>query len=742
MAFLLLKMPIIIIYIPLYLLTMFLAKIFNKKKGDMMRSNSLINIRNAVALALAAAAVNAVAAEDNDDVLVVTASGYEQKLTEAAASISVISQDELSKRKYSDLAEALSDVEGVDVRSSTGKTGGLNISIRGMSSDYTLILVDGIRQNGTSDVTPNGFSTMNTSFMPPLSAIERIEVIRGPMSTLYGSDAMGGVVNIITKKVAKEWSGTATLEHSFQEDTDYGDTSKFTFYSSGALIEDTLGLALRGSIFRRDASHVESSTTGTELSTRGPNPVKSDNYNIGGKLSWALNEKNTLWLDGEIANQKYDNSDAQLGTLGSGTRGGYEDTLRYQRRKVTLGSDNHLDFGTWNSSLSYNQTENKGRLITSAVVPAGSSAVGEKRLLKNTNIILDSKLVAPLGASHLFTVGGQYWNATMKDGIVLANSGKKFEQDYWALFAEDEWRLLDSLAFTGGARYEYNDTFGGHVSPRAYLVWNALDDLTVKGGVSTGYKTPSLAQLHNGVSGVTGQGTITTIGNPDLDPERSTNTELGVYYENYTGFGANATLFYNRFRNKITSVDIDSTTSTYTNIGKAITQGLDLATTIPLWSEDWTLNLNYTFTDSEQKDGESKGARLTSTPKHMANARLNWNVNDKLSTWLKAEYRSKMARFTDTYDNLSDANKVVYDNLGADFKSFTVVNLGGSYKLSKDVTLNGAVNNLLDKDFTKTHVYTVGSSTTTAGDYFTSSQSTTGSVQSGRNYWVSVNVTF
>ena len=106
----------------------------------------------------------------------------------------------------------------IDVLGGTGKTGGLDISIRGMPSEYTLILIDGRRQNTAGSVTPNGFGETSTSFMPPMSAIERIEVIRGPMSTLYGSDAMGGVINIITRK---DYSGgEVTLNYTNTFDTD------------------------------------------------------------------------------------------------------------------------------------------------------------------------------------------------------------------------------------------------------------------------------------------------------------------------------------------------------------------------------------------------------------------------------------------------------------------------------------------------------------------------------------------
>jgi len=144
--------------------------------------------------------------------IVVSAAGYEQKIKDAPASITVLTAEDLKNKRVNSIADALIDVEGVDISPSAGKTGGLNIRMRGMDSEYTLVLVDGRRQNTVGSITPNGFGESNNSFIPPISAIERIEVIKGPASTLYGSDAMGGVVNIITKKVSPEWTGAVTLE--------------------------------------------------------------------------------------------------------------------------------------------------------------------------------------------------------------------------------------------------------------------------------------------------------------------------------------------------------------------------------------------------------------------------------------------------------------------------------------------------------------------------------------------------
>lgn len=713
------------------------------------------------------------------DELVVSASGFEQKVTDAPASISVIGQEQLSSQSFSNVAEALDGIEGIDIRQGTGKTGGLNVSIRGLPSEYTLILVDGRRQNTGGNVTPNGFNETATSFIPPLSAIERIEVIRGPMSTLYGSDAMGGVVNIITKKVADDWSGSVTVQQTLQEDRDYGNDTTTELYTSGPLVEGLLGLQVRGRVYDRQASDLRFED-GSVVNRRGAAPVEGRTYSLGSRLTLTPNSNHDLYLDFERGRQVYDNENCQLGTLdgfdsGSNTGGcsqpnpdnvaGYGDEQRFYRDQIALGHTGRFDFGTVTNAITHNKTETLGRTIpgTRGVAyapPFENIVAGQQRTLESTDLVLDSKLVTPMGADHIVTLGAQYWNADVTDAI----AGEDFERISWAVFLEDEWSLTEDLYLTLGARHEKYDGFDGQISPRAYLVWNPASEWTFKGGVSRGFKAPTVNQLHDGISSVSGQGTTIQFGNPDLEPEITTNTELGAYFNNLEGFRANVTVFYNRFKDKIDDAPAipncdsasnpnlpgcisygsgftqDEFTQTI-NIGEAETRGVELGSSWE-FARDWRLSGNYTFTDSEQKSGADKGQPLTNTPRHLLNAGINWQATPVMDIWFKGEYRSKRERFLERYENLSVANQTLSDQVG-DLKAYSVFELGGSYRAAENVTLKAAIYNLFDKDFTEGERY-VNSAGNEAwvSSYIQSGRSIDGTLEDGRRLWLSATVEF
>ncbi|CAH1043618.1 TonB-dependent receptor domain-containing protein [Halomonas sp. TD01] len=702
-------------------------------------------LASAVALSVTATAALAQESEQLDNI-VVSASGFEQALVDAPASISVVSREELERKRITSVADALRDVEGVDVGGAVGKTGGSNISIRGMPSDYTLILIDGRRQNAAGSVTPNGFGETSTSFFPPVSSIERIEVIRGPMSTLYGSDAMGGVINIITRRVDREWVVSVGIENTFNEDRDFGDRREINLYTSGPLIQDTLGIQVRGRLYERDASeltYTDGNGNPIDVSQRGPSPVEGDTYNLGGKLTWTPNADHDLWVDGEVNRQRYNNDECQLGTLDGRTRScapdpgvanGYADELRFERQQVAIGHTGRFASGTLESSLMRNTTETKGRTIPgeNGVAYDGFPGIvgGAPRELETTNTVLDSKYIMPLG-DHMTTVGLQWWDAKLDDG--LAN--ETFEQTTWSLFAEDEWMLRDDLALTLGGRYDHHDAFGSQFSPRSYLVWNTTPNWTLKGGVSRGYKTPSLNDLHAGINGVTGQGTILTIGNPNLEPETSTSSEISAHYDSQAGFTASATLFYNEFDDKIASGnDIvvendplvpDGVYSQDVNIDEAVTQGVELATSYQ-FTPDWRLSANYTYTDSEQKSGNNRGEPLTDTPEHAFNATLRWQATPQLDTWLSAEYRSERYRNRESVRGAPS-----FDDLG-DFKAYSLFHLGGSYAFTEQFNVSATIYNVFDKDFVDYRAYGDG---TSFGNVYANSEE-------GRRLWLSARYEF
>ncbi|WP_286997610.1 TonB-dependent receptor domain-containing protein [Comamonas sp. UBA7840] len=702
-------------------------------------------------LAVAAAACASAAAQEASQTLsevVVSASGFEQDIKEAPASITVITRKQLEEKRVSNLAQALEDVEGVDVGAGTDKTGGPNISIRGMGADYTLILIDGRRQNAAGNVTPNDFGGTQTSFIPPVSAIERIEVIRGPMSTLYGSDAMGGVINIITRKVSKTWGGSITLDGSLQEESSFGDTYGGKFYLSGPIKQDVLGLALRGSNANRESADITYlDDLGAEVTPgMAANPVKSEINTLGVRLSLTPNRQHDIILDVESGRQRYDNSKGQMGTLGAA--GGYTQEQKYNRDQWSLSHTGRYAFGVWDTSYMENKTETIGRINPTTLTGAGLSGGGLPRQLETTSKVLDSKVVMPLG-NHLTTLGGQYMQVEMIDGV--STTGKwNFKQH--ALFAEDEWSLTDSFKLTLGGRYDHHSEFGSHFSPRIYGAWKANSFWTVKGGVSEGYKTPRVEQLSPGINGFGRQGALPLIGNPDLTPETSRSTELSFQFDDAQRFSGGITLFNNEFKDKIASGD-PRPNCTYTtlpnqpncinvgnwptiaefgqsiNIDEAVTRGIELNGRYVINSA-WSSSANYTYTESEQKSGENKGEPLTDTPKHAFNLRFDWKPSTQWSAWARAEYRSERYRGN---PNSSDAATAAAAQALGDYKAFTQFHIGGSYKPSKQLTFNAAIYNLFNKNFVDYGSYQYinrGAMTTAYSNRYRNPQE-------GRRLWVS-----
>ncbi|MCD9028167.1 TonB-dependent receptor [Luteimonas sp. BDR2-5] len=807
------------------------------------RSLLAVALLGALSTPVLAETLTATAPQTTDfDTVVVTAAGFEQKLTDAPASISVITREDLAKRPYMTLLDAVRDLEGIDVGETRDKTGQGTISIRGMGSDYTLILVNGRRQNNHGDIYPNSFGGNQFNHIPPLDAIERIEVIRGPMSTLYGADAMGGVINIITKRNLDTWSGSASIARTFETDDQFGDDSTVDFFVTGPLVPGKLNLSARGSWYRRDASNpVYDSVTDPagEIHNRslgfggGGKTVDNTNKAAGVSLEWLLGENQTVTLDYDISRQEYDNetkiNDAGVEEYPVGTvddygamlrignngriepRAGYRPTQEFTRDNWAISHQGRWDFGNSFVSLAYVETNNDGRTLPYTVAERqsmqllwnsfcanlGGTVDGDgycpvagtgyanvnawnnlseaaklaamednltpeqyaqlltylprpDRRLESNQYTLDAKLDIPFQwhGDHTAVIGTQIIRGELIDGVFGMESGttgSAQKHDMYSLFAEDTWYVIEPLAITAGLRYDDHKVFGNHVSPRLYGVWTVNPQWTLKGGVSTGFKTPKTTQLYDGIVGFGSQGVSPMFGNPDLKPETSTSYEVAVYWQHPEGHNFNATVFRNEFDDKIASqscgaglalacsstgdyADLGYSNSSKTiNIDEAVTQGVELAGRWQV-SDRFGLRANYTYTDSEQKSGNSAGLPLGNSARHMANATLDWQAMDSFNVFLAAEARSKRYRGVD-----STTGEHLY------WKDYQVLHLGASYSVNQWATINARINNLLDRDFT---TYQYAFIDNGDGSYTLSAQDDYNNKDKARNFWLSLNVRF
>ncbi|WP_410000345.1 ligand-gated channel protein [Halomonas sp. I1] len=607
-------------------------------------------------------------AQDQDlDDIVVTASGYEQQVKNAPASISVIPREQLEKRHYNDVTDALRDVPGVIVTGGGSGDNGHDISMRGMPSEYTLILVDG-RPVSSRESRPNGSAGFEQDWLPPLQAIERIEVVRGPMSTLYGSDAIGGVINVITRKVADEWSGSVQLDSIVQQDSDSGDSYQGNFYLNGPLVKGLMGLEVYGRAKTREEDDI---VNGYEDKT-----LRS----LTTRLTLTPDEDHEFGVEAGATEQTREGHVGRSVPV-DGCRGGCEDSYgEYTREHVALTHNGQWGIGTTDTHVQREVSEN------------------ESREMEITNTTAKTSLVMPLGA-HIVTVGANYEKEELDDATSNRISDRTFvENAKWALFAEDEWMLTRDWSLTGGVRMDDDENYGSHVSPRLYSVWNMTPEWTLKGGVSTGFRSPSLREITPDWGQISRGGNI--YGNPDLEPETSLNKELALLYSAPNGLSGGVTLFHNDFEDKITRIQCPisictdgpnqfGSDPTYrVNVDEAVTRGVELSLSAPL-ADTLDLTASYTYTDSEQKSGEYKGEPLTQLPKHQVSATLDWQASDRLSQWTRVTYRGEESQPT---TGPSRSSLVA--------PSYTFVDTGIGYEVTDTATINLGIYNLFDEDVT------------------------------------------
>ena len=618
----------------------------------------------------------------------VTASGHAQQLEDAPASISVITREQIEQRYYQDATDALRDIPGVIITGGGPGDRGNDIVIRGMPSQYTLILVDG-KPVSTRETRPNGSAGFEQDWLPPLQAIERIEVVRGPMSTLYGSDAIGGVVNVITRKVAEEWGGAVQLDTIIQDDSRSGDIQQGNFSLSGPLLADTLGLQVYG---RASSRQEDRFVDGFE---------EKNLRNLNARLSFTPTDNQDFTL--EAGKTKQDRrSLIGYSAPATGCRGGCTDSdNEFTRETLALTHTGRWDFGTTDSYLQREEAEN----LT--------------REMKITNTSAKSALVMPLG-DHLLTVGANFEKEELSDDTSNRISDRtEVDTSKWALFAEDEWMLPGNVSITAGLRLDDDENFGSHVSPRLYGVWGMAPRWTLKGGVSTGFRSPALRELTADWGQVSRGGNI--YGNPDLEPETSVNKELGLYFNAGRDLQANVTVFHNDFKDKITRVacpisictdgpnQFGSDPTYRVNVDEAVTQGVEAAVSTTL-ARTLDLTLSYTYTDSEQKSGEYKGQPLNQIPKHLASLQADWRVTTRLAPWLAVRYRGEESQ---PVTGPSSSSIVAPSN--------TLVDAGLAFKLTPQATLNTGVYNVADKEIF---------------------QDEYGYVEDGRRYWLGMRVSF
>ena len=604
---------------------------------------------------LAALAAEPVALEQQ----VITATQTSHSELSAPASVSVVTREELEQRPVYNLADAVKYLPGVHLNPSS-TYGRQEIKLRGMDSDYTLLLVNGRRINSRDALSSNYANDFDLSSIP-MAAIERIEVIRGPMSSLYGADALGGVVNVILRQPTEETKAGIAYTYEHPTEGESGDSHKASGYVSGSLIENKL----LGNLI------LETTDQAAWLSEQTVNPntdaaEQRQATSAYGSLSWLLDERQTVDLD--ITHRK-DDREAEWNNFGAVV----QNIQEMERWSFGLGHTGNWD--GFNTRVRY-YYENVELMDDSQIM---TNLRGMKGDIEQENHTVDGQVTAFLG-NHLLTLGSELRRTELAHN---QNLGSETEVDQKAVYLQDEFSIGD-LDVTLGGRLDDHDSFGSEFSPRAYGVYNLTDNWVIKGGVGRSFKAPSIYQSDETYGVLACRGMCTLVGNPNLKPETATSYEIGTLYQNER-VEAGIMLFNNDIDDMIITdtwrVGYRPAVMTYSNVSKARVQGYELQGRYNL-SDTMGLRANYTYSDAEDRDTDEQ---LRNSPQHVANIGFDWQAMPDLGLNLDYQYTGSQLLY------VSAAQPNVESG------AFHQLNLGARYQATRELSLKAGMNNLTNE---------------------------------------------
>lgn len=494
--------------------------------------------------------------------IVVTATLNETPVSKVPAAVEVIERKEITESGAATLSDVLTEAQSITLEPSNGR---ISVArLRGLGSRNTLVLVDGMRMY-------SGFQGLLDLGEIPAGLIERIEIIRGSGSALYGSDAVGGVINIITRKPSKDFH--AGLNISTGQST-YGEAGSINTNAYVSGTEGKLGYVISGTYNNRDRYDRDRSdlvTDGDDRLFAGYSTALNYQLTQGVNMSFGINYADTKLEGIRYTSNVYKNRTVNADRL-----------FGYIGLDIDTGKDSRLTLRTWKSDYDWQ----------SDMQPIAGGAVETTSVDVDTNQY-EGRWTATLAENHRITTGFEY---TAEDRVDTADKSIPHNVHNFGAFLQDEVQLAEPFGLVVGARYDEHSDFGSAFSPKVGAWLKLNEHLRLRGSYGEGFRAPTVWELYIG-SPFTNNKKI--IANPVLDAEKSRSYEIGADGK-WGTFICGITAFRNDMRDMISEVPVVNKPKTYDlkNISRAMTRGIEITAGIRL-PYGFTLSDEVTFLDTE-----------------------------------------------------------------------------------------------------------------------------------------------